>query len=674
MNPNLINRDISWLAFNGRVLQEATRSGVPLLERLKFLSIYSSNLDEFYRVRIPALLALSRIDGPEKADEGIPGEVNRIIAGQQQTFGRVLREAILPALEAQGICFVYRQPVPEPLKAATREYFLSRLAAFLQLVRLSAAGDFFPENNKIYLAIGITEGDKEDVVILNIPSPECGRFYTATVDGIQYVLTIDDIIKDNLAFVVPGVQIRSCYSFKITRDAELDLADEFKGDIAEKIEQQITIRDLGLATRLLYDAEMPAAELQQLVQTFHLEHATLVEGGAYHNLRDLADFPVKRDSLSYDRWPSVPCGLSAQRIFERIEKQDMLLHVPYHSYDTVLQFFNEAALDPAVTDISITLYRMAGDSLIGNALISAARNGKNVTVFVELKARFDEANNIRWSKRMKAAGVKIIYSIPGLKVHAKVALVRKRVAGRNVYYGLLATGNFNESTARFYTDHILMTAHKGMLRELELLFIFLAKRRKPETADRFFAPEHLLVAQFNLQNVFLRLIADEIAAAQQGKPAGIAIKLNNLEEEVMINKLYEAAQAGVKVALLVRGICRLKPGMPGLSEGITVKRIVDRYLEHGRIFIFHNNGDPRVYLGSADWMNRNIYRRIEVCFPVYAPELKQALQEMMRIQLEDTGSAVTLDASGNNTGGPSDAPDALHAQRELYQLIKQNRL
>lgn len=674
MKPNLINRDISWLTFNGRVLQEATRPRVPLLERLKFLSIYSSNLDEFYRVRIPALLALSRIDGPERAEEGVPGEVNRIIGGQQQTFGRVLREELLPALEAQGIHFVYRQPVPELLKAATREYFLSRIAAFLQLVRLSAAGEFFPENNKIYLAIGITEDGRDDVVIVNIPSPECGRFYTAIADGIQYVLTIDDIIKDNLAFVVPGADIRTCYSFKITRDAELDLADEFKGDIAEKIEQQITIRELGLATRLLYDAEMPASELQQLVQTFHLEHATRVEGGAYHNLRDLADFPVKRDNLSYDRWPSVPCGLSQQKIFERIAERDMLLHVPYHSYDTVLQFFNEAALDPAVTDISITLYRMAGDSLIGNALISAARNGKNVTVFVELKARFDEANNIRWSKRMKAAGVKIIYSIPGLKVHAKVALVKRREEGRNVYYGLLATGNFNESTARFYTDHILMTAHKGMLRELELLFIFLAKRRKPETADNFFAPEHLLVAQFNLQNEFLRLIGEEIAAAQQGKPAGITIKLNNLEEEVMINKLYEAAQAGVKIELLVRGICRLKPGMPGISEGTTVKRIVDRYLEHGRIFIFHNNGNSKVYLGSADWMNRNIYRRIEVCFPVYEPELKRALQKMMRIQLEDTGSAVVLDASGNNTGGPSDAPDALHAQREIYEMIKQNSL
>ncbi|WP_162903146.1 polyphosphate kinase 1 [Taibaiella koreensis] len=674
MNPHLTNRDISWLSFNGRVLLEATRQGVPLLERLKFLSIYSSNLDEFYRVRIPALIALSRIDdGREKAEEDTLDEVSRVIAGQQQTFGRVLREALLPSLEAQGIRFVYRQPVPELLKAATKAYFLSRIAAFLQLVRLSAAGDFFPENNKIYFAIGITEGGKEDVVIVNIPAPECGRFYTDTIEGIQYVLTIDDIIKDNLAFLVPGAEVRSCYSFKITRDAELDLADEFKGDIAEKIEQQINIRDLGLATRLLYDAGMPAAELQQLVQTFHLENATQVEGGAYHNLRDLADFPVKRDSLSYERWPSVPYRLPRERIFDSIQEQDMLLHVPYHSYDTVLQFFNEAALDPLVTDISITLYRMAGDSLIGNALMSAARNGKNVTVFVELKARFDEANNIRWSKRLKAAGVKIIYSIPGLKVHAKVALVKRKVEGRSVYYGLLATGNFNEGTARFYTDHILMTTHKGMLRELELLFIFLAKRREPGTGDRF-TPEHLLVAQFNLQNEFLRLIGEETTAARQGKPASICIKLNNLEEEVMINKLYEAAQAGVKITLLIRGICRLKPGVPGLSEGITVKRIVDRYLEHGRIFIFHNNGDPKVYLGSADWMNRNIYRRIEVCFPVYDTQLKAALQEMMRIQLADTGSAVTVDAAGNNTGGPSDGPDATHAQQTIYQMIKQSSL
>lgn len=662
----MINRDISWLSFNGRVLAEASRPEVPLLERLKFLSIYSSNLDEFYRVRIPALIALSRIDKQGEREETL-AEVNRIIGAQQQEFGRLLREELLPGLEQEHIRFVYRQPVPEMLKAATKAYFLSRIAAFLQPVHLSAAGTFFPENNKIYLAIGIGQQETEGLVIVNIPSAECGRFYTETLDGIQYVLTIDDIIRDNLAYIVPGMPVKSCYSFKITRDAELDLEDEFKGDIAERIEHQITVRDKGLATRLLYDAAMPAPELQQLVQAFQLGNATQVEGGAYHNLRDLADFPVKRDALSYDRWPSVAYRLPQESIFSSIAQQDLLLHVPYHSYNTVLQFFNEAALDPSVTDISITLYRIAGDSLIANALISAARSGKNVTVFVELKARFDEANNIRWSKRMKAAGVKIIYSIPGLKVHAKVALVKRRIEGRSHYYGLLATGNFNESTARFYTDHVLMTAHKDLLRELELLFLFLAKRRKPETAD-LIGFQHLLVAQFNLQNEFLRLIGEEIALAKQGKPGGITIKLNNLEEEVLINKLYEAAQAGVRVNLLVRGICRLKPGVPGLSEGITIKRIVDRYLEHGRIFIFHNGGEPRVFLGSADWMNRNIYRRIEVCFPVYDATFKAQLQTMMQVQLEDTGSATFLDEYGNNTGGPD--PAGTHAQQLLYQMIK----
>ncbi len=665
MKHQLINRDISWLSFNGRVLAEAANPGVPLLERLKFLSIYSSNLDEFYRVRMPALIALSRIGNKDDMENRL-SEVNAVIAGQQQRYGALLREALLPALRGQGIHFIYGEPVPPLLQQSAKANFLTRLAAFIQPVSLAAAGDFFPENNKIYLAVSIEKNGLADTLIVNIPSAECGRFYTETVDGTQYVLTLDDIIKGNLHFIAPDALVKGAYSFKITRDAELDLEDEFKGDIAEKIEHQITVRDLGLATRMLYDAAMPAEVLQQIVFAFQLGNATMVEGGAYHNLKDLGDFPVKREALSYDRWPPVPYTLAEDNIFGCIAQKDLLLHVPYHSYETVLQFFNQAALDPAVTDISVTLYRIAGDSLIGNALISAARNGKNVTVFVELKARFDEANNIRWSKRMKAAGVKIIYSIPGLKVHAKVALVKRTEGERSTYYGLLATGNFNESTARFYTDHILMTAHKELLRELELVFIFLAKRRKPEEEDKLDF-KHLLVAQFNLQAGFLGLIGDEIALAQQGLPAAITIKLNNLEEAVMIDKLYEASQAGVKIRLLVRGICRLKPGVPGLSENITVHRIVDRYLEHGRIFIFRNNGVPKVYLGSADWMSRNIYRRIEVCFPVYDPKCRQELIAMMELQLADTVNAVWIDEDGNNhpvTGTP------LQSQFELYQTIK----
>ncbi len=668
MKHHLTNRDISWLSFNGRVLNEAAKSQVPLLERLKFLSIYSSNLDEFYRVRMPALIALNKIDNEGKDNsENRLAEVNTIIARQQQQYGALLRGELLPGLLQERIHFVYQELLPGVLQLSTKEYFLTRIAAFLQPVWLSRAGDFFPENNKIYLAVSVRQEDTADTLIINIPSAECGRFYTETVADVQYVLTLDDIIKNNLGFIVPGAAIDGAYSFKITRDAELDLEDEFKGDIAEKIEQQITVRDLGLATRMLYDAAMPEEVLQQLIVAFHLGNATVVEGGSYHNLKDLAEFPVKRDELSYDRWPSVPFRLPEENIFRSIEQKDLLLHIPYHSYHTVLQFFNQAALDPFVTDISVTLYRMAGDSLIGNALISAARNGKNVTVFVELKARFDEANNIRWSKRMRAAGVKIIYSIPGLKVHAKVALVKRREGERSSYYGLFATGNFNESTARFYTDHVLMTAHKGMLRELELLFIFLAKRRKPEEEDRLNF-NNLLVAQFNLKQGFLDLISNEITLAQQGHKAAITIKLNNLEESVMIEKLYEASQAGVQVRLLIRGICRLKPGVPGLSDNISVHRIVDRYLEHGRIFIFNNNGRPNVFLGSADWMSRNIYRRIEVCFPVYDEKLRDELIRMMELQLSDTKSAVWIDDQGNNHTLAGDRE--LQSQYELYQLIK----
>lgn len=667
MKNHLTNRDISWLSFNERVLDEAARTKVPLLERLKFLSIYSSNLDEFYRVRIPALIALSLIDNKDNIENRL-AEVNATIAGQQQKYGTILRQELLPGLLQQNIHFLYREPIPEALKQGAKEYFLTRIAAFLQLVSLSDPGIFFPENNKIYLAVSIERNGVADTLILNIPSAECGRFYTETIGDTQYVLMLDDIIKDNLSFVVPGATVKGAYSFKITRDAELDLQDEFKGDIAEKIEHQITVRDLGLATRMLYDAAMPQEVLQQMVIAFLLGNATLVEGGSYHNLKDLGDFPVKRDSLSYDKWPSVSYLLPDDNIFQSIAQRDLMLHVPYHSYQTVLQFFNQAALDPFVTDISITLYRIAGDSLIGNALISAAKNGKNVTVFVELKARFDEANNIRWSKRMKAAGVKIIYSIPGLKVHAKVALVKRREGERSTYYGLFATGNFNESTARFYTDHVLMTAHKEMLRELELLFIFLGRRRKPEEGDQLNF-NNLLIAQFNLQQEFLALIDGEIALAQRGLPAAITIKLNNLEEEVMVNKLYEASQAGVKIRLIVRGICRLKPGVQGLSENITVRRIVDRYLEHGRIFIFHNNGDPKVFLGSADWMNRNIYRRIEVCFPVYDNKLKAELLHMMEVQLQDTLNAVSIDESGKNNKIAGNSKQ-VQSQYELYQMIK----
>lgn len=634
---SFFDRDLSWLSFNYRVMEEAGRAATPLLEKINFLSIYSSNLDEFYRVRVPALAAL-KSPSLQKVTE----EVDRQLAH----YGQLLTGNLLPELSGQGIEFIYQPaaqtflpytlPVPPAVRNAATDYFFTELLAFLQPVHLSRTKDsFFPGNDKLYLAVvtgGAERGSspEQDIYILNIPSDSISRFFTAEEGGRKYILFIDDIIRDNLGFIFPGKTLQGAYSIKITRDAELDLEDEYEGDIAEKIEKKLAKRDAGLATRFLHQPGMPPEVLRSLVDALGLHHASIVQGGRYHNLRDLSTFPVKNAHLSYPAWPS-PKGGNASSLFFRIAQNDILLHTPYESYDTVLQFFNEAAIDPDVAEIYVTMYRIARDSRIAHALISASRNGKRVTVFVELKARFDEANNLQWARQMKQAGVKIVYSIPALKVHAKIALVKKNIRQRMIYYGLLATGNLNEKTARFYTDHILLTGNHDLMRELELLFIFLSRRKHPRNTEKI-SFQHLLVAQFNLQDRFLALIDREIQNVRVGKPASIIIKLNNLEERVMIEKLYEASNAGVPITLLVRSICCCIPGVPGMSENIVVKRIVDRYLEHGRIFIFHNNGNEDIFLGSADWMNRNIYRRIEVCFPLYDEKLRAEIKEIIHLQ------------------------------------------
>lgn len=668
-----INRDLSWLSFNGRVLEEAAREHVPLLERIKFLSIFSSNLDEFYRVRMPALLLLhgARPSAIEHYQQLLE-DVRKIISDQQVLFGRIFTLRLVPALLDNGVSLVYNTAIPAFLVPHLENYFRSEVMAFLQVVPLGGKGDtFFPQSNALYKAV-IT-GDTADAAafsLVTIPSASISRFFSVKANGLVYILFLDDIIKHFLHLLFPGNTVRGAYNIKITRDAELDLADEFEGDLAEKIEKQLHKRDAGPATRFLYEPGITTAQLAQLLALLNLPLAGAVEGGHYHNLKDLGNIPIAREALCYPPQPPGQPGFAAHgAIFDAILQKDCLLHTPYQSYQTVLRFFNEAAVDPAVEEILVTLYRVAGDSRIVNALITAASNGKKVTVFIELKARFDELNNIRWSKQMKAAGVKLINSIPGLKVHAKVALVKKRQETRMQYFGLLATGNLNELTAKFYTDHILLTAHHGIVRELELLFIFLQFRRKPHSSAEIHF-QHLLVAQFNLQDAFLRLIDREITNCRQGKPAGIIIKLNNLEDRVLINKLYEASAAGVKIQILVRSICCLEPGVHGMSEHITAARIVDRYLEHGRVFIFTNAGDEKIWLGSADWMNRNIYRRVEVCFPLYDPLLKAEIRTIIGLQLEDNtqASGITGDAVKINMPGEK-AP--VRSQSAIYSFLQQ---
>lgn len=639
LEPIFINRDLSWLSFNERVLLEASKANVPLLERIKFLSIYSSNLDEFYRVRMPVLMTLAQYEIKESDEENIYERAKEEINRQQKQFGEIIHKGILPGLAEAGIHWVYREPIPSEIYKQVKEIFFNEVLAYINVIAIEEdLTSFFAENNKLYQAVILSDTNSiEHIKLINVPSDTIPRLYAITDDGLKYVVFLEDILKDGLAYLFPDQHISGAFNLKITRDAQLELDPKFEGDLTEALERQLERRDFGLATRFLYEPGIALRTLYNMIYEMNLQKSSIVEGGKYHNLKDLSSFPLKDDRYSYPKWPStssvnVPSGST---LFEEIIKGDILINVPYQSYDPVLRFFNEAANDSKVLEVYTTLYRVASNSRIVSALITAAKNGKKVVVLVELKARFDEANNIKWAKQMKNAGVTIIYSNLDLKVHAKVALVKRVEGAEKVSLGLLATGNLNEITSRFYTDQILLTANQAILRELGELFLFLATNKKAPSADEKGIFNHLLVAQFNLQDRFLGLIEREIKNAKAGFSSGIIIKLNNLEEQKLIKKLYEASEAGVRIKLIIRGICCLNPGIPGLSENITVKRIVDRYLEHGRIFHFENNGNPEVFMGSADWMNRNIYSRIEVCFPIYDPKVKDIITQLLNLQLMD---------------------------------------
>lgn len=670
------NRDISWLSFNERVLHEAAKPQVPLLERLRFLAIYSSNLDEFYRVRIPVLMSNSlenKINSREKVSQlgDAYHQATAKIQAQLNLFGKILNEDLIPSLRQQSIVLIYNQAIPEQILPAINNYFFDTLLAHIQLIKVEINSIFFPENNQIYLAVFTEKEETESIFLVTIPSSTLNRFFSINHQESQYIVFIDDILKHNLSYLFPDAQIKGAYSIKVTRDADLHLQDNYEGDMLTKIENQVAIRDLGIATRFLHPSSIPQGHLKVILDSFLLSNATLSAGGNYHNLKDFSTISIATPTLNYPKQTPIKYVFKQDinSIFAEIHHQDILINTPYESYNTILRFFNEASVDTSVTEICTTMYRVANDSSIVYALINAAKNGKKVMVFVELKARFDESNNIKWAKKMKAAGVKIIYSIPDLKVHAKVALVKRTQNNLSRYFGLLATGNLNESTARFYTDSILMTAQKDLLRELDLLFVFLSKRIIPQdkTLIHF---KHLLVAQFNLQDKFLSLIDREIQLTKQGKEGYIILKVNNLEEEVLISKLYEASNAGVKIDLIVRSICRVIPQVKGMSENISIKRIVDRYLEHGRVFIFHNAGDEQIFMGSSDWMNRNVYARIEVCFPIYDPFVKKEMRNIIDFQLADNGSAVMINQDLDNVViGEGDGK--LKSQTSIYDYCLQ---
>ncbi|MDN5203473.1 polyphosphate kinase 1 [Fulvivirgaceae bacterium BMA10] len=674
------NRDLSWLSFNYRVLQEAKDKEVPLYERIKFLAIYSSNLDEFFRVRVASIMSLASIDKKklnkelELKPKKLLQQIHHTVQIQLNEFGEILHDHILPELRENNINLHYGTKIPSEHHAEIQHFFKSKVLAYLQPVFLKPGKKrpYFLNNRGIYFVLKLKnlKKDKIEYAHLNIPSEYLPRFMIfKSADESHEIVFLDDIIKLNLKFVFPNHRVLGCYSIKLNKDADLNIEDEYSGDLVEKIRKQLDKRNIGEASRFLFDNKMPEEFLDYLMEVYQLDEEELVPGGRYHNLNDFFKLPNphKPKFQNEQQKPVVKKSLDRESsIFAAIRKKDQMLHFPYHSYDYVLRFFNEAAIDPNVEEIKITLYRIAAESLIARALISAAKNDKKVTVFVEVKARFDEENNLRWAKKMEEAGINIIYSIPGLKVHAKVALVkRKNDADEISGYAFFGTGNFNESTASIYVDHGLLTTHPEMIQELDMVFKYLHKRKPVKEFN------HLLVSQFNLQERFLEKMDREIANAKAGNRAEITIKLNNLEDEVMIDKLYEANCAGVKVTLINRGICCLVPGIEGLSENIKVIRLVDMFLEHARIFMFYNGGEEEIYLSSADWMKRNLYRRIEVGFPVYDPKIKRELKKFIQLQIQDNCKLKSINQQHENVEviRRKNQPSR-RAQRDAYHWIK----
>lgn len=661
--PPPLDRELSWLAFNGRVLQEAGDSTVPLFERLNFLAIYSSNLDEFFRVRVASLRSLLRLKkkrrrsldvNPTRLLRAIHATVNR----QQETFGEIFRGQILPELERQGIFLVtegglaprqgewLRGHVEEAVRPHLNPVLLAEdeEPPFLEDRRVYLVVELWPEETIALSAVG------PRLALVEVPSPPLPRFITLpTESGRHAVIFLDDAIRHYLPALFPGWEVGSAHAVKLSRDAELYLEDEFEGNVAEAVRKSLKKRERGLPCRFLYDLQAPYAMVSNLRERLGLEDEDLVVGGRYHNLHDLSDFPrLDIAGLSYRPWDPLPHPRlrHAASVLDAVGEEEHLLHPPYQSYDYVVRFLTEAAEDPDVEEIWLTVYRVSRDSQILNALLEAAERGKRVRVFVEVQARFDEASNLAWAERMERAGIVTYTSMPGLKVHAKVALVVRREGSERRRYVWLGTGNFNERTARFYADHGLFSADPRLAADVESLFHFLGGEKE---APRF---EHLLVAPFNLRTRLYEMIDGEIDRARAGETARVFVKLNNLEDPGMIERLYAASRAGVDVRMIVRGICCLNPGVSGSSENIRVTAIVDRYLEHARVYGFWNGGEERVFLASADWMVRNLSHRVEVAVPVYDPNLRQELGQILGYQLADNVKARVVDQRFSNAYVP----------------------
>lgn len=677
-------RDISWLSFNYRVLLEAEDETLPIYERIKFLSIYSSNLEEFYEIRVAehrgVIMKKNFTEESGAEAEETLAEITEEVNRQQREYYRIFSK-VLQELNRQDI-YLYQDSRPEPFhEEFVHNFFNEEVFPFLSPVMIQA-GDIrtFIRDRRLYLVIRMVKKSKRmaepDYVpdyyyaLMKIPYAKVPRFIELpTHEGKHYIMFIDDIIRANLSSIFPGYVVESCYSIKISRDADIYLDDEKGGNIVENIRKKVKKRKIGALSRFMYDSNMPDDFLAFICNAFGITTDDLVLGGRYNNLQDLIKLPNPRGKELEQQVPSpmrVPFLDEMGSVFRAVKKRDILLHFPYQSFDYLIRFLMEAAFDPKVDEIKITQYRVAENSAVINTLISAAQNGKKVTVFVELKARFDEENNMSTAERMEQAGIRIIYSIPGLKVHAKVAVILRKDTEdgcKRRDFAYLSTGNFNEKTARIYSDMALLTSNAELITDINKVFAVLEGKLAGPTF------RHLLVARFNMVPELTRMIHREIEHVKAGRKGRIVLKMNGLHDQNMINELYNASENGVEIDLIVRGICCLVPNRP-FSTNIRVTRIVDMFLEHSRIWYFYNDGEEDLFLTSADWMRRNLNRRIETAFPILNAEIKQCIIDILKIQLQDNVKACLIDEHLHNNFKRDGNPVKVRAQLAIYEYLK----
>ncbi|MAO47472.1 MAG: polyphosphate kinase 1 [Aequorivita sp.] len=670
-NTKFYHRDLSWLRFNHRVLQEAADVRNPLYERIKFLAIFSSNLDEFFRVRVSDIRQIKSIEKPLRKKlitkpNKVLKEIKKQVDIQQNEFGKIFNEEIIPQLASEGIHLIRHENFSEEQREIATKYYEESLKQITEIScnPCTEQHSVFVKNERLYLAAQTAD---DEFLMVEIPETEPRFFVFPSADDKTFHITfIDDILKYNLQKEFSEKRDTAFHSLKISRDAELYIEDEFSGNLMEKIKAALPNRDTGQATRVLIDPEMPEDFREILKKALDVTHTDVVLGGRYHNFKDFMQFPnPTQKKLSNEKLPPLPHPVleNCNSIFEAIDKKDQLLHYPYQIFKPVIRLMQEAANDPLVKTIKITIYRAADESDLNDAIALAAKNGKDVTVFIEVKARFDEQNNLKWGAIFRKNGARVIYSYPDIKVHSKILYIEREVEEKIKRYAYIATGNFNENTATLYTDFGLMTAHKKITKDLKKVFMVLERDMiVPKT-------KQLLVSPFTTRERFTALVEREIALANEGKKGLIILKMNSLQDEGMIKELYKASNAGVEVRLLIRGMCSLVPGIEGQSENISITSIVDRFLEHGRIYIFGNDGDEQLFIGSADWVTRNLTHRIEVVTPILDEDHKKTIRDIINIELNDNVKARIIDAEQKNEYVKNSAKK-VQSQLAIYEYFK----